>query len=45
VRAGATLAAVEDVAGGVQVTMDVVVEVRDAEKPSCVAQTVSRFYR
>jgi acyl dehydratase len=45
VRAGATVASVEEVTGGVQVTMDVVVEVRDAEKPSCVAQTVSRFYR
>lgn len=45
VRAGATLTSVEEVTGGVQVTMDVVVEVRDAAKPSCVAQTVSRFYR
>jgi acyl dehydratase len=45
VRAGATLAGVEEVAGGVQIVMDVVVEVRGAEKPSCVAQTVSRFYR
>jgi acyl dehydratase len=45
VRAGATLASVDEVAGGVQVVMDVVVEVRDAEKPSCVAQTVARFYR
>jgi acyl dehydratase len=45
VRAGATLASVEEVAGGVQVAMDVVIEVRDATKPSCVAQTISRFYR
>ena len=45
VRAGATLASVEEVAGGVQVAMDVVIEVRDAAKPSCVAQTISRFYR
>jgi acyl dehydratase len=44
VRAGATLASVEEVAGGVQVVMDVVVEVRDATKPSCVAQVVSRLY-
>lgn len=44
VRAGATLAAVEAVAGGVQVALDVVVEVKDATKPSCVAQVVFRYY-
>src|SRR5665811_1000138 len=41
VRAGATLASVEEVSGGIQVAMDVTIEVRDATKPSCVAQTVS----
>jgi acyl dehydratase len=45
VRAGATLASVEEVAGGVQVALDVVVEVKDAPKPSCVAQVVFRYYR
>lgn len=45
IRAGATLASVEEVSGGVQVTLDVVVEVKDATKPSCVAQVVSRYYR
>ncbi len=44
IRAGATLAAVDEVAGGVQVALDVVVEVRDAPKPSCVAQVVFRYY-
>jgi acyl dehydratase len=44
VRAGATLVAVEEIAGGVQVVTDVVVEMKDATKPSCVAQVVSRFY-
>jgi acyl dehydratase len=44
VRAGATLAAVDEIAGGVQVALDVVVEVRDAAKPSCVAQVVYRYY-
>ena len=44
IRAGATLAAVEAVAGGVQVALDVVVEVKDAPKPSCVAQVVTRLY-
>jgi acyl dehydratase len=45
VRAGATLASVHDVDGGVQVALDVTVEVRDAIKPSCVAQVVFRYYR
>jgi acyl dehydratase len=45
VRAGATLASVEEVNGGVQVVLDAVVEVRDAPKPSCVAQVVFRYYR
>ena len=45
VRAGATLASVEEIAGGVQVVLDVVVEVRGAEKPSCVAQIITRLYR
>jgi len=44
IRAGATLAGVEQVPGGVQIAMDVVVEVRDAPKPSCVAQVVYRYY-
>ena len=44
VRAGATLASVEDVPGGVQVALDVTVEVKDAAKPSCVAQVVFRYY-
>jgi acyl dehydratase len=43
-RAGATLASVDDFPGGVQVALDVVVEVRDAPKPSCVAQVVYRYY-
>jgi acyl dehydratase len=44
-RMGLTLAAVEEVQGGVQVTLDAVLEVQDAPKPSCVAQVVYRFYR
>jgi acyl dehydratase len=44
IRASATLAAVEPVSGGVQVALDVVVEVKDAPKPSCVAQVVFRYY-
>jgi acyl dehydratase len=45
IRAGATMASVEDIPGGVQVALDVVVEVKDAPKPSCVAQVVFRYYR
>src|SRR5665213_3934652 len=45
VRAGATLASVDEVAGGIQVALDVVVEVKDAPKPSCVAQVVFRYYQ
>jgi acyl dehydratase len=44
-RLGITLASVEEVQGGVQVTIDAVLEVKDAAKPSCVAQVVYRFYR
>lgn len=44
VRAGATLASVEEVPNGVQIAMDVTVEVKDAAKPSCFAQVVSRLY-
>ncbi len=45
IRAGATLASLDEVSGGVQVALDVIVEVRDAPKPSCVAQVVFRYYR
>jgi acyl dehydratase len=45
VRLGATVAEVEEVAGGVQMTIDLVLEVRDAPKPSCVAQVVYRYYQ
>ncbi len=43
-RAGATLAGVERFEGGAQVVLDVVVEVRDAPKPACVAQVIYRYY-
>ena len=44
VRAGATLASVDPITGGVQVALDVIVEVKDAPKPSCVAQVLFRYY-
>ncbi|MGP0031240.1 MAG: MaoC family dehydratase [Acidimicrobiales bacterium] len=44
-RMGVTVGNVEDVDGGVQVTYDLVMEIRDAPKPACVAQVVYRYYR
>jgi acyl dehydratase len=43
-RLGATLVGVEDVQGGVQVTMEFVFEVEGAPKPACVAEVLLRFY-
>jgi acyl dehydratase len=40
----ATVAAVDDVAGGAQVTLDVGVTVVGASKPSCVASVIFRYY-
>ncbi len=44
-RMGVTVASADDVEGGVQVTYDLVMEIRDAPKPACVAQVVYRYYR
>jgi acyl dehydratase len=44
VRAGVTLTQVEDIAGGVQVTMDIVYQIDGGDKPVCVAQIVFRYY-
>ena len=43
VRLGATLAGVDDVAGGAQVTVDLTFEVEGQDKPACVAQVVYRY--
>jgi acyl dehydratase len=43
-RAGAALAEIEDVAGGVQVTLDVTFEIDGGAKPVCVAQILLRYY-
>jgi acyl dehydratase len=45
IRAGASLASVQEVANGVQIAMDVIVEVKGVPKPACVAQVISRLYR
>ncbi|MGY0065005.1 MaoC family dehydratase [Streptomyces sp. LZ34] len=44
IRLVARLAEVEEIAGGVQITVDGTVEIEDAPKPACVLQSVSRFY-
>ena len=44
VRAGATLTSVTPFDGGAQMEMEVTVEVRDAVKPSCIAQVLTRYY-
>ncbi len=44
VRAGVKLMSVEDVPGGVQVINEVTIEREDSNKPSCVAEIVSRIY-
>jgi acyl dehydratase len=43
-RLGATLAGVEDIAGGVQVTMGMVYELDGGDKPVCVAEIDYRYY-
>ncbi len=43
-RLGATLAGVEDIAGGVQVTMGMIYELDGGDKPVCVAEIVFRYY-
>jgi acyl dehydratase len=44
VRARVGLSSVKDVEGGIQVNRLVTVEVEGSEKPSMVAETVSRYY-
>ncbi len=43
-RLGGKLLNVEDVAGGLQVTVEATFEVEGASKPSCVAELVFRYY-
>ena len=45
VRARATLVELEEIKGGVQLTVDVVIERDGSDKPVCVAQPIFRFYR
>jgi acyl dehydratase len=43
-RGGAEIVEVTDVPGGVQVKTKVTVEVKDQEKPACVAECLARIY-
>lgn len=43
-RASAVLQDVEDVAGGVQVTWTITMEVENSAKPSCFAEFLARYY-
>ncbi|MBZ3905097.1 MaoC family dehydratase [Streptomyces brasiliscabiei] len=44
IRLVGTLASVEDVPGGVQITVDGTIEIEGAPKPAAVLQSLSRFY-
>jgi acyl dehydratase len=44
IRMTATLAELEEIAGGAQAVVDCVIEVEGGAKPVCVAQPVYRFY-
>lgn len=44
IRARTTLLSVAEVQGGVEVVRKVTVEIDGAEKPGCVAETVTRYY-
>jgi acyl dehydratase len=44
-RATATLAAVDPVPGGAQLTADLIIEIDGTAKPACIAQLVVRFLR
>ena len=43
-RLGVEVAGAEDVAGGVQVVLDLTFETEGGDKPSCVAQVVYRYF-
>lgn len=43
VRANGTITSAEEAKGGIQVAVRVAIEVEGASKPSCIADTVSRF--
>ncbi len=44
IRGGGELLKVEEVKGGVQVTVRVTVEIEGGDRPGCVIDTISRYY-
>ena len=44
VRAGVRLKSVEDIEGGAQIINEITIEREGGDKPSCVAETVARYY-
>jgi acyl dehydratase len=45
VQVSATLADAEEVAGGIQATVDAVMRAEGTDKPVCIAQMVHRYYK
>ena len=45
VRASAVLTSADEIPGGVQAVITIVVEIEGAEKPACIVESVSRFLR
>ena len=43
VRAGAEIVAVDEIAGGVQTTITITIEVEGTDKPACVIESLSRW--
>jgi acyl dehydratase len=43
IRGGAEVTAVEDIAGGLQTTITITIEVEGSEKPACVVESLSRW--
>ncbi|WTW98097.1 MaoC family dehydratase [Streptomycetaceae bacterium NBC_01309] len=43
VRGGAEIAAVSDVAGGIQVTIKITVEIEGETKPACIIESLTRY--
>ncbi len=43
-RAGVKVLAVDDIAGGAQVTIETTIETEGSSKPSCVAEVIFRYY-
>lgn len=44
-RCGITLSSLEEIEGGVQIVLTAALEVRDASRPSCVAEVVLRYLK